>query len=99
MSAQKDDNNNHMEVSKEDIQVDNAKKMLEWVKNNNNKIARSWAAKGTEERVIGQWWNIAKSLKGDYVEKYPGVKVVLFGVSAAQKVIEDDYNETIILIY
>jgi hypothetical protein len=69
--------------------------MLTWVENNNNKIPSTKAAKGTEERERGQWWNNAKSPKKDYVEKYPGVRAVLFGASAAQKKIEADYNKTL----
>jgi hypothetical protein len=70
--------------------------MLQWVEKNNNKIPSHGAAKGTEEREHSNWWNSAKTPQRNYVEKYPGVKAVLFGASAAQKAIEADYNRTIV---
>jgi hypothetical protein len=82
-------------ISKEEVQVDNAKKMLQWVEEHDNRIP-STIAKDNEEIALGVWWNRAKSSREKYVEKYAGVKAVLFGGdSAAQKAIEADYNKTI----
>jgi hypothetical protein len=82
-------------ISKEEVQVDNSHKMLQWVEEHDNMIPRPWATKGTGERVIGQWWKIAKSTRSNYVEKYPSVKATLFGETISQKAIEADYNRTI----
>jgi hypothetical protein len=82
-------------ISKEEVQVDNAKKMLQWVEEHDNRIP-SKCAKDKEEKEVGSWWSSARSSQKNYVEKYADVKAVLFGGdSAAHKKIEADYKKTI----